>query len=214
VVRSIFKGVAWLVGIVAVVALILYATVFDVWVVPNDDPRFTASILPTLAPGDVLLVTRHGSAPSFESLEKCGDPDAPGRFVIGRVAGIAAQKIDIASDAMRVDAHNISIGGTGCESHDVAVENPVSHELTTLSCMRTDSGGLSHGMLRGSDGYDSDFAATVDANRIFLVSDDIHFHQDSRDYGQIDPATCQHVVFRLVGSGGISDGSRRFALLW
>ena len=204
---------AWLVGLLGVLALILYATVFDVWIVPNDDPSFTASILPVLAPGDVLLVTRHGGAPTFETLEKCDDPDAPGRFVVGRVAGVAGQKIEISRDAMRVDTHNVSIA-SGCTPSEVTVENPRSHELVTLNCMRTDSGGLSHGLLRGSDGYEADFSATVDPNRVFLVSDDTHFHQDSRDYGQIDPATCQHIVFRLMGEGGITDGSRRFTLLW
>jgi signal peptidase I len=212
-VRSFFRGIAWVTGILAVFALILYATVFDVWVVPSDDPSFTASILPTLAPGDVVLVTRHGSTPSFETLEKCADPDAPGRFVAGRVAGTPGEKIEISRDALRVDSQNISIAG-GCTPPEVVVENPTSHELATLACHRTDAGGLSHGVLRGKEGFEEDFTTTTDPGRIFLVSDNLHFHQDSRDYGQIDPATCQHVVFRLVGSGGLGDGSRRFALLW
>jgi signal peptidase I len=212
-VRSLLRGVAWILGIAAAVALLLYATVFDVWVVPSDDGRFTASVLPTLAPGDVVLVTRRGSTPTFQNLEKCGDPDAPGRFVVGRVGGVADQKIDIAQDAVRIDTHAISIAG-GCTPPELSVENPNTHELTSLMCARTDAGGLSHGMLRGHDGFESDLAATVDPNRIFLLSDNLHFHQDSRDFGQIDPATCQHIVFRLVGNDGISDGSRRFTLLW
>jgi hypothetical protein len=203
-----------MVGIAAVLALFLYATVFDVWVVPNDDPSFTASILPTLAPGDVLLVTRRGSSPTRETLEKCDDPDAAGRFVVGRVAAVADQRVEISRDVMRVDGHDLSIAAS-CDVSDWPVENPVSHEQITLRCLRTDAAGLSHGVLRGSDGFEGDVAAIkVDPNRVFLSSDDMHFHQDSRDYGQIDPATCQHIVFRLVGSGGISDGSRRFTLLW
>ncbi len=211
--RSFLRGVAWLLGITAVVALILYATVFDVWVLPSDDPAFTASILPTLAPGDVVLVTRRGSAPSFESLEKCADPDAPGRFVVGRVAGLAGDTIEISKDDFRRNAHGVSIAG-GCDEPEVIVDNPTSHESTTLRCVRTDAAGLSHGLLRGQDGFENDSAATVDPSRIYLLSDDLHFHQDSRDYGQLDPATCQHIVFRLWGAAGISDGSRRFALLW
>jgi signal peptidase I len=213
-VRSFFRGVAWLVGILAVLALILYATVFDVWVVPSDDPSFTASILPTLAPGDVLLVTRHGSAPSFESLEKCADPDAPGRFVVARVAGVADDKIEVSKDAFRRNAQALSIGSSGCDTPKVDVENPTSHEAVTLACIRTDAAGLSHSILHGTADFENDVAATVDPNRIYLLSDDLHFHQDSRDYGQIDPATCQHIVFRLYGAAGITDGSRRFVLLW
>jgi len=214
-VRSLVRGVLWVLGILAVIALALYATVFDIWVVPSDDPNLTASILPTLAPGDVVLVTRHGGSASPQSLERCTDPDAPGRFVIARVAGIAKQQIEISRDTLRVDAHDLSVSGTtGCPSPDVDVESPVSHELTTLICSRTDAAGLSHGMLRGKSGFEEDLAVTVDPGKIYLVSDDFHFHQDSRDFGQIDPATCGHIVFRLVGSGGISDGSRRFTLIW
>ncbi|MEO7112239.1 MAG: S26 family signal peptidase [Polyangiaceae bacterium] len=212
--RSFFRGVAWLLGILAVLALILYATVFDVWVVPSDDPSFTASILPTLAPGDILLVTRHGSAPSFETLEKCADPDAPGRFVVARVAGVAGDKIEISKDGFRRNGQALSIGSTGCDTRTVDVENPTSHEVVSLSCNRTDAAGLSHGILRGTADFENDVAATVDPNRIYLLSDDLHFHQDSRDYGQIEPGTCQHIVFRLFGALGITDGSRRFALLW
>jgi signal peptidase I len=212
-VRSFFRGVAWVVGILAALALILYATVFDFWVVPSDDPSFTASILPTLAPGDVVLVTRHGSAPSLESLEKCADPDAPGRFVVARVAGVADDKIEISKDGFRRNAHAPSIAGR-CGTATIDVENPTSHETVTLVCMQTDAAALSHGILHGTADFENDVTATVDPNRIYLLSDDLHFHQDSRDYGQIDPATCQHVVFRLYGVAGIMDGSRRFTLLW
>jgi signal peptidase I len=212
-VRSFLRGVAWLVGILAVLALILYATVFDVWVVPSDDPSFTASILPTLVPGDVLLVMRHGSAPTFENLEKCADPDAPGRFVVARVAGVATDKIQISKDGFLRNGNGPSVAG-GCEPAEVDVQNPTSHETVTLSCLQAGAAGLSHGMLHGSSDFENDVAATVDPNRIYLLSDDLHFHQDSRDYGQIDPATCQHIVFRLYGAAGITDGSRRFVLLW
>jgi len=38
------------------------------------------------------------------------------------------------------------------------------------------------------------------------VSDDRHVHLDSRDFGQVDPRTCQHIVFRFVGAAGLGDG--------
>jgi signal peptidase I len=205
----------WAFGIAAVLSLILYATVFDIWVLPSDDPAFTASILPTLAPGDVVLVTRHGSSPDLDYLEKCADPDAPGRFVVARVAGLTGDKIDVSRDACRRNGHAPPLAGACEQGADMDAENPKTHEITPLACYRTDAAALSHGILRGKADYEDDMpAVTVDANRVYLISDDVHFHEDSRDYGQIDPATCEHIVFRLYGAAGITDGSRRFALLW
>ena len=53
----------------------------------------------------------------------------------------------------------------------------------------------------------------VEPGKLFLVSDDRHIHKDSRDFGGVDAATCEHVVFRLWGER-FTDGSRRFNILW
>lgn len=205
----------WVVGIAAVVSLILYATVFDIWVLPSDDPAFAASVLPTLAPGDVVLVTRHGASPDLDYLEKCTDPDAPGRFVVGRVVGLPGDKVGVSSDVYKRNGHAAAFAGPCDPNSEMDVANPKTQAVKTLICHRTDEAALSHGSLRGTDDYENDMAAvTVDPNRVYLLSDDLHFHEDSRDYGQIDPATCEHIVFRLYGAAGITDGSRRFALLW
>jgi signal peptidase I len=55
---------------------------------------------------------------------------------------------------------------------------------------------------------------TVPAGSWFLVSDDRHVHLDSRDYGEVDPSTCQHVVFRLVGAAGFGDSRKRLSIVW
>jgi hypothetical protein len=39
-------------------------------------------------------------------------------------------------------------------------------------------------------------------------------HLDSRDFGTIDPSSCQHIVFRLWGTTGFSDASHRFTIIW
>ena len=54
----------------------------------------------------------------------------------------------------------------------------------------------------------------VEAGRWFLVSDDRHLHLDSRDFGQIDPVGCQHIVFRLVGAAGFGDTAKRLSIIW
>jgi signal peptidase I len=53
----------------------------------------------------------------------------------------------------------------------------------------------------------------VEPGKVFLVSDDRHIHKDSRDFGQVDGAACEHVVFRLWGES-FGDSSHRFNVLW
>jgi signal peptidase I len=54
----------------------------------------------------------------------------------------------------------------------------------------------------------------VQVGNWYLVSDDRHLHLDSRDFGPIDPRSCRHVLFRIVGSGGLSDSAGRFTIIW
>lgn len=202
----------WIVGIFAVIVGVLYAFVFDVWTVPSDDPAMLASIAPTLGAGDVVLVSRHAGATERGFLLRCADPDAPGRFVIAREVALAGENVAIHGDSVSVD--RVTQSTTACDTHKFTIENPATHEPTELDCYRTDTSGMTHDMLRGSGAAGDDVSVTVDGGRIYLVSDDIHFHDDSRDYGQIAPGTCQHLVFRLQGGTGFGDSARRFTLLW
>ena len=210
--KTVVRIALWIVGILAVVAGLLYAFVFDVWTVPSDDPALTASIAPTLGAGDVVLVSRHVGATSRSFLLRCPDPDAPGRFVIGRETALPGEEVHIVDDTVQVDRTAEST--RACETTDVTIVNPTTQEPTVLKCRRSDSGGVTHETLWGRDPSGEETKVTVDGGRIFLVSDDVHFHQDSRDYGQIDPSTCQHIVFRLESAAGIGDRPRRFTLLW
>jgi hypothetical protein len=54
----------------------------------------------------------------------------------------------------------------------------------------------------------------IQPGRWYLVSDDRHIHLDSRDYGQIDPATCQHIVFRVASARGFGDADKRLSIIW
>lgn len=210
--KSVVRITLWIVGILAVIAGLLYAFVFDVWTVPSDDPALTASIAPTLGAGDVVLVSRHVGGTARAFLLRCPDPDAPGRFVIGRETGLPGEEVHIVDDTVQVDRTTESM--VGCDTTNVTIVNPATQEPTVLMCRRSDSGGVAHESLWAHDPSNEETKVTVDAGRIFLVSDDVHFHQDSRDYGQIDPSSCQHIVFRLESAAGIGDRSRRFTLLW
>ena len=82
--------------------LLLYLFVFDTWVVPGDDPLFTASILPTLSPEDRIL-TRRGSQPVVGELARCIIPDGSGKYTIGRVFGGPGDTVEISNERVAVN---------------------------------------------------------------------------------------------------------------
>ena len=133
------KIVAWLVGIVGSIGLVLEIFFVEVWKVPSDDPLLAAAIEPTLSAGDVVV---------------------------------------------------------------------------TLSCSVEEMGDMPFSVLRTSDHPEPPVSVLVEPSKWFLVSDDRHVHLDSRDFGQLDPMTCQHVIFRLVGTAGFGDARRRLTLIW
>jgi len=94
------------------------------------------------------------------------------------------------------------------------VFDPQSNEDVTLGCSVEEYGEMSYTALRSVDHPEPPTKATVEAGRWFLVSDDRHVHLDSRDFGQIDPNTCQHIVFRIVGAGGIGNSKTRLSIVW
>ena len=213
--RSYIKFLAWTFGVVGAIVLVLYLALFDVWRIPADDPVLAVSIQPNLQPGDLVLVSRHGM-PSFGQLARCIDPDQPGRFVIGRVVGEQNDVVDFQQEVLVVNnKHEVSPGP--CEGGDRKVlVNPVNQDEVNLACHREEFAGMTHGILTAGEGekVEDSTHAVVDPGRVYLLSDDRHLHQDSRDFGQINPATCQHITYRLWSQQGIGDSAHRFSFIW
>jgi signal peptidase I len=207
-VRSLGKGLLWFFGITSVICTILYAFVFDVWTVPGDDPQMAASIEPTLSPGDTLLVSR-STGPDVGTLVRCADPDAPGRFVIARIVGHSNDTIETHDGMFTYNNKTIS-APVGCDK--VRVKHPTTGEEQELSCSMEEFGGVTHPTVRV--GNDPLKHIDVQAGRVFLLSDNRPMHLDSRDYGQLDPQTCQRLAFRLWGAGGWWDTKRRLSIVW
>jgi signal peptidase I len=207
-----FRFLAWLGGLVAVVCGALYLLVFDVWRVPGDDPLLTASIQPTLAPGDVLVVFRHPGIGRGQLL-RCDDPQAPGRFVVARAMGEGGDRLAIDGEIVDIDGHHAP-SPRACDDPKVTVLNPNTNEDEELNCSIEDYGEMPHPTLRAGTRLEPPTRLTVEQGKWFLVSDDRHVHLDSRDYGQVEGAACQHIVFRLVGAGGLLDPSRRMSVIW
>jgi signal peptidase I len=210
--KTWFRILAWAGGIIGVISLILYLFVYDVWTVPTDDPMMSASIEPSLSGGDVVLVTRH-TTPARGNLLRCADPQAAGRFVIARMIGKWGDQIDIANEIVSIDGQHTP-SPRACNPPTTMMKHPATGEDIELSCSIEEFGEMSFSVYRARDRAEPKSSAKVAQNTVYLVSDNRHMHVDSRDYGQIDPSTCQHIVFRLWGAGGIFESRHRFSLIW
>ena len=210
--RGSLKFLLWFSGIAAVVVGVVYLTLLDVWTVPGDDPQLTVSIQPSLGVGDVVLIARR-SQPDVGELVRCLDPDAPGRFVIGRVVGISGQEVSFIDDSMRVNGRREPTGSP-CDPPRMVMTAPDTQTEVELVCNYEEFAGSRQGIIRGATDHDAPFTAKADTGRIFLASDNRRIHMDSRDFGQLNPDTCTQLVYRLWSAAGIADSKRRFTFLW
>jgi signal peptidase I len=190
---------------------VLYAFVVDVWTIPSDDPMESASIEPTLSAGDVVLVSRHTTVARGDLL-RCPDPQAPGRFVVGRAIGVSGEHVEITGEFVTLDGKRLP-SPRACDPPRVTLHDPQSDQDIDLQCSVEDFGDRNFGSLR-ADKAEPPTRATVEPGRWFLVSDDRHVHVDSRDFGQIDVASCLHIVFRLEGAAGFGDEKKRLSIIW
>jgi signal peptidase I len=206
------KIVGYVASAAGLVLFVLYALLFDVWTVPTDDPALSASIEPTLTAGDVVLLSRNGSVDRSE-LVRCADPQAPGRYVVARAIARAGEKIALDEETATIDGQRTA-SPHACEPPTVTLRDPNTNEDDELLCSIEDLGGTEFSVLRSRQHPEAPTKATVQTGRWFLVSDDRHIHVDSRDYGQIDPRTCKHIVFRVVSAAGFSDTKTRLSIIW
>jgi signal peptidase I len=206
---SFGRNLVWLGAILGAIGLLLYLFVFDTWVVPGDDPLFTASILPTLSPEDRIL-TRRGATPEIGQLARCIIPDGSGKYVIGRVFGNPGDDVEINNERVLTNGKGPK---TRFACGIVSVVHPVSGDAMPLTCSVEDNGSFTYGVLAHPEYREGPRKAKVEPGTLFLVSDDRHIHKDSRDFGAVDASTCEHVVFRLWGQS-FGDSSHRFNVLW
>jgi signal peptidase I len=207
-----FKIVAWVVAIAGAVGLVLHLYFLEVWRIPTDDPLLAASIEPTLSAGDIIVMTRRRSI-DRGNLVRCSDPQAPGRFVIARAMGRFGDRVDLKDEVVMIDGKHTP-SPRACDPPSMTLHDPRTDEDVSLTCSVEEYGDMPFSSLRAAHRTEATTRATVEAGRWFLVSDDRHVHLDSRDYGQIDPGTCEHVVFRLVGAAGFDDSRRRLNIIW
>lgn len=204
------RNLAWLTAILGAIGLLLYLYVLDTWVVPEGDPALAAAIQPTLSPEDRIL-TRRGRTPRPGELARCMRPDVSGTYVIGRVFGLDRDSVQIENERVVVNGKLVATRH-GCEKVDVI--HPISGEMVSLDCTVESSNISTFSVLvhpQYREGTRS--VVVVEPGKAYLVSDNRHIHLDSRDFGLVDVATCEQVVFRLWGQPFV-DASHRFNILW
>lgn len=208
--RGFLRGVVWFGGIGAAICGLLYVLLLDTWIVPGDDAMFNASILPTLYPEDRLLVLRN-SVPGYGRLARCRSPENPSKYVVGRVMGLRGDSVEIRDERVWVAGKPI---GNRHACPGVNVTHPISGEPLRLGCTVEDNGAWTYETLHAEGNMEPSHGVTVvEEGRLYLVSDDRHLHSDSRDFGTVEGATCEHIVFRLWGERYL-DRSRRMTLLY
>jgi signal peptidase I len=210
--RRVVRLLFWIAVVCAVLVGIVFIF-FDSWTVPGDDAQFAVSIEPTLGVGDVVLVTRASGA-GDGALVRCTDPDAPARFVVGRVVGDPGDTVEFTNGTLMVNNRPPS-ASSACDPAIVRLKNPGTQDEEDLSCLLEELGGGTHMSLRSAKNVPGkDTKVTVEAGKVFLASDNRPMHLDSRDYNMIAPASCHHIALRLWSAVGWSDTKKRFTVLW
>jgi signal peptidase I len=213
-VRRLTKVLVYLAIMAALVIGVLRATVIRWWRVPDDDPYLEASLAPTLAGGDLIILSRL-SPPRFGDLALCPEPKADGRVVIGRLLGTPGDKVEVLGTHVRVNGRNMH-DESGCKEPTFTVIDPASQKEVEQGCDHEDLSGRIH--LRGNIPAGravSPITLTAEKDQGILVSDNRLFPYDSRDFGAVSLPSCKEtVVFRLVSAKGFGDVATRLSLIW
>jgi len=210
---KLLRFLGWTLLVVAVVGGLARALLVDGWTIPDDNTRFGISMEPTLTAGDTVLMLRYGT-PGFGDLVRCTDPDDANGFVVGRIAGVAGDVVEVNGRDLTVNNkryHSEQV----CPVPTVTVIHPTSGKEVTIHCDEIDMGGRIH--YRGYTAKTDIFTATktsVTTGMVFLLSDDRSYHDDSRDFGMVPIATCgNRIMFRVWGKDGWKDDRRRLSYI-
>jgi signal peptidase I len=210
---KLVKALLWIAGIFAVVAGVLRATIFDVWVIPDDDAYFAASVAPSLLPGDVVLLATRGNR-SLGDLVRCPDPQVGGKWVVGRILGEPNDRVHIDDRGVQINNRSIPTA-LACPPHKM--NDPQTGNEVTLPCGVEDYAGRRY-MRVTSPSADVRNAAVdttiTGTGQAYLISDNRYYHNDSRDFGLVPKSTCDgRIVFRLWGASGWMDADRRLTFI-
>jgi signal peptidase I len=210
--RRLIRFLLWIAIVVGVVVGLARLFLIRWWRVPEDDAWLEASVAPTLAGGDLLLLWRLTS-PRYGDLVQCPEPDAPERIVVARLAAEAGDRIRVAPEGVWINGKKTH-SERNCGRFEVL--DPNTGVSVTQSCEFEDLAGIGHptGVGRVKEARAAPIELEVPPDKVFLLSDNRVYSYDSRDYGLVERATCKEaVVFRLVSRKGYDDVESRFTFV-
>jgi signal peptidase I len=213
-VRTLVKFVVWVTLIVGGIVALLRVTCLRFWTMPSDDALLSVSVMPTLEAGDVLVLFRLGT-PTFGELVRCPDPEAPGRYVVGRILGEPGDTIVAELGSVSVNDKLVASRRV-CIPAAFSVFDPKTGEAFDLSCEIEEAGGIEYTRARATNPapHPTPYRVRVPEAQVFLASDDRHYHDDSRDFGPVPKESCkERIVFRLWSARGWFDDARRMMLI-
>ncbi len=210
-VRTLLRLLLWTILLVGLVVGIARAVAVRWFWLPTDDPVFHTSILPTLSPGDLILVQRI-TRPDFGDLVVCPEPGYPERYVIGRIAGLPGDEVELKDGVPLVNGKSF-VQERSCDPHVFSYPNPNNEaEEIEQHCGWEAMANHLHmmGNPRGHQVPLSNNRFDVAEGTFFLLSDNRLFPYDSRDFGLVDISSCRETVLaRLVSRQGWMDSENR-----
>jgi signal peptidase I len=209
---KVLKFLLWSVGIFAILCLIGRAFIFETWTVPEESWT-AAAAAPTLAGGDLVLVMTIGES-KFGDLVRCPDPEDASSFVVGRVAGLGGDLVELDGPVLTINGKRY-VASEACKDPTFLVVHPDTGNDVEVACARVDMGSGWH--FRGTKmtyNTKSTHRKKVGIDKVFLLSDNRGIHDDSRDYGTLEHATClKKVFFRLWSKEGWTDTENRLTFI-
>lgn len=208
--RKLLRFLLWVALVAGVIIGLARATAIRWWRVPHDAPFFTASLSPTIRPGDLILLWRL-TKPGFGDLVMCPEPRDASRVVIGRLVGESRDEIAIVGADITINGRRQTVE-SNCAEGTFEEHDPQTDVAVEQHCSIEELGGGTHfrGEIPASSHAPSDVTQTVPVGHVWLVSDNRLFPYDSRDFGPVPRESCTETVFfRLVGAGGYFDAKRR-----
>ena len=204
------RWLLWSLISTGVIIVFLRVTALRWWKVPEGDPYLEASVAPSLKGGDWVILWRM-TPPALGSLVLCPEPKHPERVVIGRMVGEERQRVKV--DGTRVYVNDRAQPSEGdCADDRFKVVPPAGGAEVEQRCSMEVVGGMIHP--RGEAEATAElpiYEVQLHGGQVALVSDNRRYPYDSRDYGVVERDTCtETVIFRLWGSKGFFDTTRRF----
>lgn len=207
------KAVLWTAIALGLIGGLLRALLFVTWTLPGDELLLGASVEPTLRTKDTIVLLTRGKR-GFGDLVRCKDPDDPTKFLIGRILGVEGDVIELKGRRVYVNNKVYDIK-QACPEGRYWFIHPNTEAEVEMQCGVVEMGGGWH--YRGNEKkavQPTAFKAEVGEGMVFLLSDNIDFHDDSRDYGTLEASSCtEKIVFRLWGEAGFKDADRRMMFI-